>query len=169
MIGTTNSSSIGHDNLIKFISVYLQDSSIFHGTILENIVCDNANIDEDRLIKVVETASIRREIEQLNNSYNSIIGDGSNMLSKGQQQRILLARTLYKEADIYLFDEVTNCLDESMGKRIISKIDLFLKDKTRVYVTHQKEMLNDANLIYFIHQGYILKNGTYEDFYGKEE
>ncbi|MCM1140250.1 MAG: ATP-binding cassette domain-containing protein [Muribaculum sp.] len=169
MIGTTNSSSIGHDNLIKFISVYLQDSSIFHGTILENIVCDNANIDEDRLIKVVEIASIRREIEQLNNSYNSIIGDGSNMLSKGQQQRILLARTLYKEADIYLFDEVTNCLDESMGKRIISKIDLFLKDKTRVYVTHQKEILNDANLIYFIHQGYILKNGSYEDFYGKEE
>lgn len=169
MIGTTNSSSIGHDNLIKFISVYLQESSIFHGTILENIVCDTANIDEDRLIKVVEIASIRREIEQLNNSYNSIIGDGGNMLSKGQQQRILLARTLYKEADVYLFDEVTNCLDESMGKKIISKIDLFLKDKTRIYVTHQKEILHDADLIYFLHQGYILKNGSYEDFYGKEE
>ena len=169
MIGTTNSSSIGHDNLIKFISVYLQESSIFHGTILENIVCDNANIDEDRLIKVVEIASIRREIEQLNNSYNSIIGDGGNMLSKGQQQRILLARTLYKDADIYLFDEVINFLDESMGKRIISKIDLFLKDKTRIYVTHQKEILKDADLIYFIHQGYILKNGSYNDFYERTE
>ena len=50
-------------------------------------------------------------------------------LSKGQIQRILIARTIYKDADIYLFDEITNCLGEQMGNDIIEKIDLFLKEK----------------------------------------
>lgn len=162
IICNTNSKALGCHVIRRFVSAYLQENTIFNGTILQNIVCGNL-YDEARLLKVVEISAIRREIEVLPLSYNTVIGSGHINLSRGQQQRLLIARTLYKDADVYLFDEITNCLDYSTGNKIISKIDLFLSEKTRIYVTHQTEYLKDAASIYCLNSGFLIDFGKYEE------
>lgn len=162
-IGNTNSLSLGIFNFRDFTSSYLQENSVFRGSVLMNITGSDYDFDEGRLIKAVETAAIRRDIEGMPSSYNTVIGNDGVNLSRGQQQRLLLARTLYKEADIYLFDEITNSLEENLGKRIIEKIDTLLSAKTRIYVTHQTHLLMDCETIYCFNNGYLIDFGRYDE------
>ncbi|WP_356914215.1 ATP-binding cassette domain-containing protein [uncultured Muribaculum sp.] len=98
-------------------------------------------------------------------SYDTILSHSNMCLSKGQIQRILIARAIYKDADIYLFDEIINCLGEQMGNDIIEKIDLFLKEKTRIYTTHRHQILKNSDYIYYLQDGYVADLGTYEELH----
>lgn len=162
-IGNTNSTSLDPFNFRDFTSSCLQENSIFRGSVLKNITGSDYDFDEGRLIKAVETAAIRRDIEGMPTSYNTIIGNDGTNLSRGQQQRILLARTIYKEADIYLFDEITNSLEENLGKKVIEKIDILLSKKTRIYITHQTNLLTDCEIIYCLNNSYLIDFGKYDE------
>lgn len=167
-LGTTNVHALSIDNYRSIFSIDLQESNLFEGSILANIVVDLANYDEDRLIKCVEIAAIRREIERLPQSYNTLIEGDNRKLSRGQAQRILIARAIYKQADIYVFDEIANCLNIEMEKTIISKIDDFLADKTRIYVSHRIESLQNCDLLYYMSNGTIADIGTYNDLTNRQ-
>lgn len=162
-IGNTNSIALSQCEFSSFCSACLQDNHLYHASILQNITGSEVEYDEDRLIRAVEISAIRRDIEGLPESYHTILGQCETNLSKGQQQRILIARTIYKEADIYLFDEIINSLETSLGSKIIEKIDIFLKDKTRIYVSHQTQSLKDASRIFVIQQGYLVDMGSYDE------
>lgn len=162
-IDSINVQSLNVFFLNNLFSVYIQDNSLFNGTIMQNIVGSNSEYNEDRFFKVIEIASIRKEIEELPMAYLTVVGENGISLSKGQQQRILLARTLYKVADIYIFDEITNFLENSRGMNIVEKIDSFLYSKTRIYVTHQLNTIKDSKLIYYLREGYLVDYGSYDD------
>lgn len=147
----------------KHISIVLQENKLVAGSILENIVGDTNNYNENRLIKAVETACIRTEIEILPEAYNTLVEGENKKLSKGQVQRILIARALYREADIYLFDEIDDGVSLLVNKRITEKIDKYLQEKTRIYVTHRTESLEDADLIYVLNNGMLIDIGKYNE------
>jgi ATP-binding cassette subfamily B protein len=97
----------------------MQDGFIFPETIAENISPGNTHIDEDKLFKAVEMANIREFIEALPLAYNTKIGSNGHGLSEGQKQRLLIARTIYKDPDILLFDEATNSLDAKTRRQLL--------------------------------------------------
>lgn len=167
-LGTTNIQSLSIERYRSIFSIDLQESKLFEGTILENIVDDLTNFDEDRLIRCVEIASIRREIECLPNSYNTLIEGDYRKLSRGQTQRVLIARAIYKKADIYIFDEIANCLNLEIEKKIVEKIDAFLSAKTRVYVSHRTESLVDCDMLYCMNNGTIFDIGNYNDLVNRK-
>jgi ATP-binding cassette, subfamily B, bacterial len=167
-IGITNTQSLNSEEMRKHISFLFQENKLFEGSILENIVGETSNYNETKLIKSVEAADIRKEIEVLPDAYKTLIEGENKMMSKGQTQRILLARTLYKQADIYLFDEVANCLNVEMETKIVSRIDKLLSDKTRIFVTHRGEGLTNADLIVVMNEGMIVDFGTHQDLIKKE-
>lgn len=162
-IGNTNMKSIDWNEMRKYLSIVLQENKLIAGSILENIVGDTNSYDENRLIKSVEIACIRTEIEVLPEAYNTLVEGEYKKLSKGQTQRILIARAVYKEADIYLFDEIETGISVPIYNRIIEKIDNYLQDKTRIYVTHRVETLENANLIYAFNNGILIDAGTFND------
>lgn len=162
-LGSTNIKSIDWNEMRKHISIVLQENKLVAGSILENIVGDTNNYNENRLIKAVETACIRTEIEILPEAYNTLIEGENKKLSKGQVQRILIARALYREADIYLFDEIDDGISLTVNKRITEKIDKYLQEKTRIYVTHRTESLEDADLIYVLNNGMLIDLGKYNE------
>ena len=162
-IGSTNIKALEPDRIATVFSACLQDNRLFEGTIIENIVGFTDDYNESYLIKAVETASIRREIESLPDSYNTWISEDSNRFSKGQTQRILIARAIYKKADIYLFDEIGTGLNSAMEENIVKKIDNLLKDKTRIYVSHRIDSLYDCDIIHVINHGYIFDRGTFTE------
>lgn len=162
-LGTSNAKALNWRRLRnRNFSVLLQENTLLDGTILENII-GNEDFDELRLIHAVENAFIRREIEMMSDGYHTKIGSGHRKLSNGQKQRLLIARTLYKEADVYLFDEMANGLSTESEKRIIEKIDRQKKDALRVYVSHRGAALTDSDIILVLEKGRIVDFGTHEE------
>lgn len=162
-IGTSNSKAINWQILRKkSFSALLQENTLMDGSILDNIIGDS-DFDETRFIHAVEIASIRREIEMMPNGYHTIIGSGQRKLSNGQKQRLLIARTLYKEADIYLFDEIANGLSTNFENKIINKIDMYRKKALRVYISHRGDALIDSDMIVVLEKGHIVDYGTHDE------
>lgn len=162
-LGTSNAKALNWRTLRNNnFSVLLQENTLMDGTILENII-GKEDFDEPRLIHAVENASIRREIEMMPDGYRTKIGSGHRKLSNGQKQRLLIARALYKEADVYLFDEMANGLSTEFEKKIIEKIDRQKKDALRIYVSHRGAALADSDIILVLEKGHIVDCGTHEE------
>ncbi|GHS96238.1 ABC transporter ATP-binding protein [Bacteroidia bacterium] len=93
----------------------MQDGFIFSDTIANNIAVGEENMDKLKLLQAVETANIRNYIEGLPLKYNTKIGMEGNGISQGQRQRLLIARSVYKNPDFLFFDEATNALDANLA------------------------------------------------------
>ncbi len=162
-VGSANVNSLNWNELRKSeFCAMLQGNSIFEGSILDNIICSN-DYDETRLVQSVEIANIRDEIEKLPMAYKTIIGDGARSLSTGQIQRLLIARTVYHESKVYLFDEMANGLSNRLEERIVKRIDSAKSDALRIYVTHRAEAIVDADLIIVFEDGRLADIGKHDD------
>ncbi|PWA85957.1 ATP-binding cassette subfamily C member 8 [Artemisia annua] len=140
-----------------------QSPWIQSGTIEENILfCKEMDIK--RYNKVLEACDLKKDLEVLSFGDQTVIGERGINLSGGQKQRIQIARALYQDADIYLFDDPFSAVDAHTGSHIFRECMLgFLESKTVIYVTHQVEFLPDADLILVLKDGRIAQAGTYDN------
>lgn len=97
------------------------------------------------------------------NALETIIGENGIGLSGGQKQRLQIARALLRNADIYIFDEVTAHLDSISESKIIETIRTYLKDKITIYITHKISTIKTVDRIYFIENGELTGIGTHEE------
>lgn len=140
----------------------MQDGFIFSDTIANNIALAQDEIDHERLKIAVETANIRDFIDSLPLGYNTKIGMEGNGISQGQRQRILIARTVYKNPNYIFFDEATNALDANNELKIMTNLHQFYKGKTVVVVAHRLSTVRDADNIVVIDNGQIAEQGTHQ-------
>jgi ATP-binding cassette, subfamily B, bacterial len=139
----------------------LQDGYIFNDTIAKNIaVCDDVP-DYQRLIYAAEIANILPFIESLPLGFNTQIGAQGNGISAGQKQRILIARTVYKDPEYIFFDEATNALDADNEKEIMEKLNKFFRGKTVIMVAHRLSTVKNADKIIVLEQGEIIEEGDH--------
>lgn len=144
------------------IAVSSQRSCLISSNIRENIILD-AELDEEKLKKVIELAQLAEDIENLPKGDFSLVGDNGAKLSGGQKQRICLARALYQGGDIYIFDDAFCGLDNEVKSEILKKaIFGFLKRKTIIIVSHSLEVMRGANEIIVVEQGKIVAKGNFE-------
>ena len=139
----------GYTAKIGYVS---QSSSVLNSSIKNNIAfgCDDKYIDEDKLVNSLKDAQIYDEISSLDKSYNTIISELGGNFSGGQIQRISIARLLYNESNLLIFDEPTSSLDEENSKNILNTI-LKLRDKGIVFiVSHKHEDMYICDKVYKI-------------------
>ncbi|KAI9102331.1 hypothetical protein K1719_023533 [Acacia pycnantha] len=140
-----------------------QSAWIQSGKIEENILFGK-EMDKERYEKVLEACSLKKDLEILPFGDQTIIGERGITLSGGQKQRIQIARALYQDADIYLFDDPFSAVDVHTGSHLFKECLLgCLSSKTVVYITHQVEFLPAANLILVMKDGEITQCGKYDD------
>ncbi|KAF7824758.1 ABC transporter C family member 3-like isoform X1 [Senna tora] len=140
-----------------------QSPWIQSGTIEENILFGK-EMDRGRYEKILEACSLNKDLEILSFGDQTIIGERGINLSGGQKQRIQLARALYQDADIFLFDDPFSAVDAHTGSHLFKECLLgLLSSKTVIYVTHQVEFLPAANLILVMKDGKITQCGKYND------
>ncbi len=120
------------------------------------------DIDVDRLVKAVGIANIRGYIESLPLGYNTKIGANGHGLSEGQKQRLLIARVVYKNPDIIIFDEATNSLDANNEKAIVENLADFFQGKTVLVVAHRLSTVRNADKIVVLDGGHIIETGNHE-------
>ncbi|KAK4278336.1 hypothetical protein QN277_016194 [Acacia crassicarpa] len=140
-----------------------QSPWIQSGKIEDNILFGK-EMDRERYEKVLEACSLKKDLEILPFGDQTIIGERGINLSGGQKQRVQIARALYQDADIYLFDDPFSAVDAHTGSHLFKECLLgFLSSKTVIYITHQVEFLPAANLILVMKDGEITQCGKYND------
>jgi len=141
-------------DLRRELATVFQEDCLLKGSVAENIAVFETNIDFGRVRQAAKNACIDAEIESLPMGYQTRIGDLGSSLSKGQIQRILLARAFYREARVLLLDEATSGLDSVSEKRVIDSISRL--DVTRVVITHSDQVLQAAHEVLWLHDGKLL-------------
>jgi ATP-binding cassette subfamily B protein len=140
----------------------LQDGYIFNDTIAKNIALGDDVVDKQKLLNAVKVASIQQFIESLPLGYNTKIGQEGLGISQGQKQRLLIARTVYKNPEYIFFDEATNALDAFNEMIVVENLEAFFKEKTMLVVAHRLSTVMNADNIIVLEDGEIVEQGTHE-------
>ena len=149
------------------VGAVMQDEFIFSSSIAKNIALGAAIVDKQKLLQAVKVANIQSFIESLPLGYNTQIGQDGIGLSRGQRQRILIARAVYKNPDYIFFDEATNAMDAYQEVLIMANLEEFFKDKTVVVVAHRLSTVVNADHIIVLEKGEIVEEGHHEQLVEK--
>ncbi len=142
-----------------------QSTYLIDGTIEENIAFGHISsaVDQERLQSVIEQAQLSDLLKRLGHGLQTRVGEFGSALSGGEQQRIAIARALYKMPDILVFDEATSALDKDTEARLIETINDVHNDKTIIMIAHRLESLRYCSRIIQVENNRISEVGSYQD------
>ncbi|MEN8191471.1 MAG: peptidase domain-containing ABC transporter [Bacteroidota bacterium] len=143
--------------------VVLQDGFLFNDTVINNISLSESIIDKEKLTMAVELSNIKSFIEDLPLDYNTIIGPKAYGISGGEKQRILIARAIYKDPSILMFDEATASLDTENEKIIGENLSKLFSTKTSLIIAHRLSTVKDADQIIVMNEGRIAEIGKHNE------
>lgn len=161
-IGDTSLKNINPDTWFKECGAILQDSVLINDTILNNITMGASNIDVEKAIEITKKSKIFDFIDGAPKGFNTLINFNGKGLSKGQIQRLLIARLMYKDPRIVILDEATNALDADTENSILQEFDSFFQNKTVIIISHKLKTIKSANKIVVIKDGKIIEWGTHD-------
>ncbi|PIA25107.1 hypothetical protein AQUCO_12500017v1 [Aquilegia coerulea] len=140
-----------------------QVSWIFNATVRDNVLF-GLNFEAARYEKAIEVTALQHDLELLPGGDLTEIGERGVNISGGQKQRVSMARAVYSNSDVYIFDDPLSALDAHVGRQVFDKcIKEELQGKTRVLVTNQLHFLPQVDRILLVHEGMIKEEGTFEE------
>ena len=151
------------------ISLVNQFPYIFDNTIKNNLLMVKPNATDEEIIQACKEASIWDFIESQPDGLNTNVGESGIKLSGGQKQRIAIARALLRKTKVILFDESTSALDNFAQAEIKKSIDALSKHSTVIIVAHRLSTIKNCDKIYFLEQGKIGGEGTFEELFQNNE
>lgn len=163
LVGGTNLSTLNKTFWRSISGVVSQEGYIFSDTIARNIALGEEYIDQERLIRAVKIAQIERFIDRLPKGYGTMIGETGSGLSKGQQQRLLIARAIYHQPKYLFLDEATTGLNAFSEVTIMDELFEYLKDTTIVIVAHRHSTFERAQHIIVVDDGVIVEQGSHQE------
>ncbi|MBN9284061.1 MULTISPECIES: peptidase domain-containing ABC transporter [unclassified Flavobacterium] len=163
LLGRTNLKNMSQKTWRAHIGAVMQEGYIFNDTIANNIALGADKVDKAKLLYATDVANIRDFIDELPLGFNTKIGMEGIGMSTGQKQRLLIARSVYKNPEMLFFDEATSALDANNEKVIMEKLDVFFKDKTVVVIAHRLSTVMNADQIVVLDKGRIIEVGTHEE------
>lgn len=161
-IGKYDIAMVSNDSLRRVIGTVPQKVELFAGTLLSNICLGDLQPDMRRVLDIIEQLGLRDFIDGLPRGLDTIISEQGTTLSGGERQRISIARALYKQPEILIFDEATSSLD-SISERFVKQTlnTLAAKGKTIIVIAHRLSTIKDANMIVVIDKGMVAESGTH--------
>ena len=162
-IGGINVKNIAKDNLMNHIAFVFQNTKLFKTSLLENIKYGNPAASDEAVQRAIDLSQSREIIDRLPNGLNTKIGVDGTFLSGGEQQRIVLARAILKDAPIVVLDEATAFADPENEHLIQKALHELRKGKTVLMIAHHLTSVQDADKILVIAQGKIAEEGTHSE------
>lgn len=167
-IGEYDITKVSTSSLRKIIGVIPQKVELFSGTILSNIALGDTNPDIERITKIISDLGLQDFIDELPQGMETKVGEQGATFSGGERQRIAIARALYRNPEIIIFDEATSSLDatsEQYVKQVIAKQKL--QHKTVIIIAHRLATIKDVDNILVIEKGKLKETGTYKQLMQK--
>ena len=158
-----NLKDIDLDSLHRNVSMVLQDTFLFNGTIAENIAFARPESTIEEIERVARIAQVHEDIIMLHDGYNTQVGERGAKLSGGQKQRIAIARAVLCEAPILILDEATASIDVQTEINIQQAIADLAGTRTIIAIAHRLSTIQKADCILVFKEGRIIQSGTHEE------
>ncbi len=163
LIGGINVKEIDHKELMENISFVFQNTKLFKTTLLENIEYGNNNASLHEVNRAVDMAQCREIIDRMPYGLHTKIGTEGTYLSGGEQQRIVLARAILKNAPIVVLDEATAFTDPENEHLIQKALGVLAQGKTVLMIAHRLTSVQNADTILVINEGQIVEQGNHKE------
>jgi subfamily B ATP-binding cassette protein MsbA len=144
------------------ISLVLQHSVLFRGTVWQNIAYGKPDASHVEIVAAAKLAGVHEFIEQLPNGYDTIVGERGDTVSGGQRQLIAIARAIIRNAPILIFDEPSASLDGESEERVFAALSPLMAGKTSLIISHRISTIRRADRILVLENGVIVESGTHE-------
>lgn len=150
------------DSLREKVSIVLQDTFIFSGTILDNIRFGRPNATDEEVIEAAKTVGAHKFISQLKNGYDTEVEERGNVLSVGERQLLSFARALLADPQILILDEATASIDTETEQVIQQALRRLLHGRTAIMIAHRLSTIREADKIIVLEQGNIIEQGNHD-------
>ncbi len=164
----------GHDirdfnrnDLRKMFGMVLQDTWLFHGTIMENLRYGRLDATDEKVIQAAKAAHVHRFVQTLPGGYNMELNEEASNVSQGQKQLLTIARAILADPKILILDEATSSVDTRTEVLIQKAMDSLMKGRTSFIIAHRLSTIRDADLILVMKDGDIVEQGTHEALLAK--
>jgi subfamily B ATP-binding cassette protein MsbA len=155
-------------DLRGLIGIVSQESILFNISVLENIAFGDPNPDRNRVIEAAKIANAHGFISDMDEAYDSIVGERGNKLSGGQKQRLSIARAVYKNPKILILDEATSALDTESEMLVQEALEKLMENRTSFVIAHRLSTVRNADEIIVLAKGKIIEQGNHEDLTKKK-
>jgi ATP-binding cassette subfamily B protein len=160
----------GHDvrdvsleSLGAVIGVVTQETHLFHASIRENLAYGRPDATQDELEAAARAAAIHDRIVELEDGYDTIVGERGYRLSGGEKQRLAIARVILKDPRILILDEATSALDTRSERLIQAALEPLMQGRTTIAIAHRLSTILSADLILVIDRGRVVERGTHPE------
>src|SRR5260221_6660498 len=163
-----NVSDIALPSLREIIGVVTQETYLFHASVRENLLYARTDATEEEMIAAAKAAAIHDRIVELENGYDTIVGERGYKLSGGEKQRMAIDRFILKNPRILILDEATSALDTHSERLIQAALEPLMKNRTTLAIAHRLSTILAADIILVVDKGEIVERGTHEELLQQE-
>lgn len=149
-------------DLRAMIGIVTQETILFNDTVRNNIAYGLKDVPIDDVMEAARTANAHEFITQLDEGYDTVLGERGTRLSGGQRQRIAIARAILKNPRILIFDEATSSLDTENELLVQQAIERLMRDRTSLVIAHRLSTIQHCNRIVVMNEGRIVESGSHE-------
>lgn len=149
--------------LISLMGVVNQEPILFNDTVRNNITFGLENVSDEDVVRAAKIANADEFITQMEDGYETNIGDRGAKLSGGQRQRLAIARAVLKNPPILILDEATSALDTESERLVQDALTKLMKNRTSIVIAHRLSTIQHADLIVVMKEGRIVERGTHQD------
>ncbi|MDH3981608.1 MAG: ABC transporter ATP-binding protein/permease [Kiritimatiellaceae bacterium] len=151
------------ESLRRQIGIVTQDTVLFNRSVAENIAYGSPDATRSQVEDAAKRANAHKFIQELENGYDTVIGERGSLLSGGMAQRVAIARALLRNPPILILDEATSALDTESERLVQGALDELMKDRTVFVIAHRLSTIAHADMIVVLDQGEIVERGTHDE------
>ncbi len=158
-----NVKDIALESLGELIGVVTQETYLFHASVKENLLYARSDATEEEMIAAAKAAAIHDRIMELDDGYDTVVGERGYKFSGGEKQRIAIARVILKNPRVLILDEATSALDTHSERLIQAALEPLMKDRTTLAIAHRLSTILAADVILVVNKGEIVERGTHDE------
>jgi ATP-binding cassette subfamily B protein len=151
------------NSLSELIGMVTQETYLFHASVRENLFYAREDATEEEMIAAAKAAAIHDRIMELEEGYDTVVGERGYKLSGGEKQRIAIARVILKNPRVLILDEATSALDTHSERLIQAALEPLMKDRTTLAIAHRLSTILSADVILVVDKGEIVERGTHQE------
>ncbi len=151
------------ESLIAQMGIVTQEAILFNDTVYNNITFGMENVTKEQVINAAKVANAHNFITEMENGYDTNIGDRGAKLSGGQRQRLAIARAVLKNPPILILDEATSALDTESERLVQDALTNLMKNRTSIVIAHRLSTIQNADEIVVLQKGEIIERGKHEE------
>jgi ATP-binding cassette subfamily B protein len=154
--------SLSLESLAGAIGMVTQETYLFHATVRDNLAYARPDATDEEIVAAAQAAFIHDRILDLENGYDTVVGERGYRLSGGEKQRLAIARVLLKDPRVLVLDEATSALDTVSERRVQAALEPLMTGRTTIAIAHRLSTIRSADVIFVMDAGRVIEKGTHE-------